>query len=47
MNEPLSLDMLQKNLKFIIKLQALFRGHMARKHTAFIMNSRRVTMEWA
>lgn len=27
-----------------MKFQALFRGHLARKHTAFIMNSRRVSL---
>jgi len=37
----MDINFLKKNIHFIIKLQAIFRGHMARKNTAFIMNSRR------
>jgi len=32
---------LQKHIHLVVKLQSLFRGHMARKNTSFIMNSRR------
>lgn len=44
-NTGYDLDFLQKHIKTIIKFQALFRGHLARRHTAFIMNSRRVSYD--
>lgn len=40
----MDMNYLKKHIFTIVKFQALFRGHLARKHTAFIMNSRRVSI---
>ena len=32
-----------KHINLIVKFQALFRGHLARRNTAFIMKSKRVS----
>ena len=33
-----------KHVHLIVKFQALFRGHLARRNTAFIMKSKRVSL---
>ena len=37
------MDYWKNNLHLIVKFQALFRGHLARRNTAFIMKSKRVS----